>query len=600
MRTACRLVVVVFIICLVTGALPLSASEAPGGDGAHVEASAGAHGGGHDLTHQMMFLALQLGVILIAAKLGGEIFERFLKLPAVLGELASGLAIGPYALGGMTLPLVGVPLFSLSEGASAVIPVTPALYGIATFASIVLLFLAGLETDFRQFLRYAGPGGLVGLGGVLGAFVTGDLLTLMFAPSLGHHDWHFMSKIPLFMGTISVATSVGITARVLSEKEKLDTPEGVTILAGAVIDDVLGIIVLAIVLAMPEGGEGGVDWGQIGGVATKAFGIWLVATALMIALAKPLKRFFGVLKGEGVVPATALGIALVLSGIMESFGLAMIIGAYVAGLGLAKEEDLAHRLDRQIRPMYNVIVPAFFCVMGMLVNFEAMKGALFFGIVFSVVAIFSKVIGCGLPTYLVKFNTRGALRVGFGMLPRGEVALIVAGVGLSRELIGQDMLGVAILMTLVTTVMAPPILVKLFQGGPGVRGVVAPEVAPKEVILRTVEIPRPQREVILSGIVGALRGREDVLVNRPAPGEEIYLVSVPEENLDFELVQAGDRLEVHASEPDRMKTLAIIRGAAFEARSAFEEIDHIARVDVGEHPLASGAEPGTENSASEN
>jgi len=577
MRGICRLIVVMAIVWFLGIAPQIHASEKAADAGAVSEhASAAAdedHGSSHDLVHKMMFLAFQLGVILIAAKLVGEIFERALKMPAVLGELAAGLIIGPFALGGLVIPGLGEPLFPPGEAANAVVPVSEILYGVATFAAIVLLFLAGLETDFRQFMRYAGPGGLVGLGGLLGAFVTGDVVTVLFGQSLGHPEWGFMSPIPLFMGTISVATSVGITARVLSEKGSLDTPEGVTILAGAVIDDVLGIIVLAMVISMSKAGDGGsVEWGMIGGIAAKAFGIWLVATAVMIVLAKPLKAFFGKLKGDGAVPGLALGLALIVSGIMESFGLALIIGAYSCGLALAKEKDLAHRLDRQIRPMYNLIVPVFFCVMGMLVNFEAMGAALTFGIIFSIIAVFSKVIGCGLPTYLVGFNTKGALRIGFGMLPRGEVALIVAGIGLSRGIIGQDMFGVAIMMTLITTVLAPPILVKLFDGKPGRRGEVAPEQPVFEVIYQTRELPRLRREVLLSALMGALRSREGTLVSQPAVGADIYLVTVEDPEIDFEVVEAGEVIEVHASEPEREHVKKIVSDAIAEVKESFAGI----------------------------
>jgi Kef-type K+ transport system membrane component KefB len=522
----------------------------------------------HSLIHRMMLMAFQLGVIIIAAKLGGELFERVLRMPAVLGELASGLLIGPYALGGF--------LFVGQAADPGVVPVSEVIWGLATLASIILLFLAGLETDFRQFMRYAGPGGLVGIGGVVGAFATGDLLTVFFAKSFDA-SWGVTHPIPLFMGTISVATSVGITARVLSEKGKLDSPEGVTILAGAVIDDVLGIIVLAVVLGLAKPGAADVHWTAVAG---KAVGIWIAATIVMILLAKPIKRVLGIFRGEGVVPGLALGIALLLAGLMESAGLAMIIGAYVAGLALAKEQDLAHRLDRQLRPLYNVIVPVFFCVMGMLVDFDAMGASIVFGLVFSGVAIVSKVVGCGLPTYLVKFNTRGALRVGFGMLPRGEVALIVAGVGLTGGIlidgdldVSKEMFGVAIMMTLITTVMAPPILVKLFEGGPGIRGAEpVPEEPHREVVWRTRELAPRRLALVMGTLVGALREREDYDVSRVSPESEIFLVTAAEDEFDFQVVKAEDHVEVHASPPDEERAVGVTRSAIAEARAIFEDI----------------------------
>lgn len=409
-----------------------------------------------DIPHQMMILILQIGVIAIAARLGGEIFERYLKQPSVLGELIAGMIIGPFALGPHIALFGSGPLFPLLESA---ISVSPALYGVATLASIILLFMVGLETDFFQFIRYAGPGAAVGVGGVLGSFITGNLLYVWYSGE------SFMSPAALFMGTVSTATSVGITARVLSEKKQLDSPEGTTILAGAVIDDVLGILILAVVggIATASAVSGqAVNWASIGVIAAKAFGFWLIATLVLIAVSKYLAKGLQWFKTEGSAVALAFGLACLLAGIAETFGLAMIIGAYIMGLALSKEH-ISHFLEEALAPVYACLVPIFFAVMGMLVNFEAMMAAFGFGLLYTLVGIFSKVIGSALPCYLVGFNTRGASRIGIGMLPRGEVALIVAGVGVSQGFIGAEMFGAVIMMTLVTTIIAPPVLVALFK-----------------------------------------------------------------------------------------------------------------------------------------
>ena len=420
------------------------------GDDQHHDSAGG-------ITHQMMILILQLAIIILAAKIGGEVFERYLKQPSVLGELAAGMLIGPYVLGPYISLFGSGALFPLF--ASGTLPVSPELYGVATVASIILLFMVGLETDFHQFMRYAGPGFAVGVGGVAGSFITGDLLYVWYSGD------SFMSPAALFMGTVSTATSVGITARVLSEKKKLDSPEGTTILAGAVIDDVLGILILAVVggIAASAGSEGqSVEWGKIGIIALKAFGFWLGATFLGILVANRLAKAMLWFRTPGSPVTLGLGLALLMAGIAETFGLAMIIGAYIMGLALSKEE-IAHRLERKLLPVYACFVPVFFAVMGMLVNFEAMGKAFVFGLIYSLVAVVSKVLGSALPCYFVGFNTIGAARIGIGMLPRGEVALIVAGVGMSQGFIGQEMFGVVILMTLITTVMAPPMLVWLFK-----------------------------------------------------------------------------------------------------------------------------------------
>jgi Kef-type K+ transport system membrane component KefB len=277
------------------------------------------------------------------------------------------------------------------------------------------------------------------------------------------------------------ATSVGITARVLSDIRKLGTPEGVSILAAAVIDDVLGLLVLAIVLAMAAGavaGEAGlaaggeaqadIDWGELGWLALKAFGIWIGITAAGIFGAKYIERFFSMFKASGAKITLSLALCFLISGFVEMFGLAMIIGAYSIGLGLSQTE-MAKELIKEMEGLYHGLVPVFFVVMGMLVSFPAMREELTFGIALSLLAIASKVFGCGLPALGLGFNVRGATRIGLGMLPRGEVALIIAGMGLARGAIDAGLFGVVIMMTVVTTFLAPVLLVPAFRGGSGLK-----------------------------------------------------------------------------------------------------------------------------------
>ncbi|MFC1706049.1 cation:proton antiporter [Planctomycetota bacterium] len=539
-------------------------------------ASSGEEGDPSHLTHLMVMVAFQLAVIIAAAKLTGEFFDRVLKQPAVLGELAAGLLIGPYALGGMSFG--SFVLFPEGHAAlPGIIPVDETVYAISSLASLLLLFLAGLETDFKQFFRFALQGSMVGIGGVIGAFLTGDLL---------YGWWYgagFMDPVALFMGTISVATSVGITARILSEKQKLDTPEGVTIIAGAVVDDVLGILVLAIVVSMSSTGGGadaGVDWSEIGKIAVSAFGFWAVGTGAAILLAKPIRWLLERLTGPGVVTGCALALAFLMSGLMEAVGhLAMIIGAYSMGLGLAKEKEFAHRLERGLQGTANLLVPVFFCTMGMLVDFSAMQHALTFGLVFSAVAIVAKVLGCGLPTYLVHFNTLGAARVGFGMLPRGEVALIVAGVGLAHGVIGHGMFGVSIMMTLVTTLMAPPILVKLFATAtPGVRtqaavgrsydvAATAAE-AGRERFMETRKFSRFVVEALHEGLLAHLRERSDSTVNKIGATHFITVGDM----ITFELrLLDRERIAIASSPEDQEEVHRLVTEGLARVREMFED-----------------------------
>ncbi|MDE2802076.1 MAG: cation:proton antiporter, partial [Chloroflexota bacterium] len=239
-------------------------------------------------------------------------------------------------------------------------------------------------------------------------------------------------------------------------------PEGVTIIAAAVVDDVLGILILAIVVAMAE--TGAVEIGELGVVVAKALGFWLALTGLVIVLSGYISRALGWFRDSGAPLALALGLALLGAGLAESFGLAMIIGAYSVGLGLAGT-PLASRIHERLMGVYQFLVPVFFVVMGMLFDLTQISGVLGFGLALSALAIVSKVLGAGGPALAVGFNGRGAWRIGLGMLPRGEVALIIAGIGLSRGVIGHDLFGVALLMTMITTVVAPVLLVSAFRSG---------------------------------------------------------------------------------------------------------------------------------------
>ncbi len=293
------------------------------------------------------------------------------------------------------------------------------------------------------------------MGGVILPFTLGALFTIW----MGFAD-SFLHPTALFIGATLTATSVGITARILSDMGKINTPEGVTILASAVIDDVLGILVLTIVLGIVDKGK--VSFLDAGIVTFKALSIWFIILAIGLIIVKPLTKFLKTLKSEGAWLGIVLALAYFASYLAESFGLAMIIGAYAIGLAFSTT-DIKEEIIEDLRGVYHFLVPIFFVVMGMLVDIRKVGKALFFGIVITIVATLTKIFGCGIPAFFVKFNFLGATRIGIGMLPRGEVALIVAGIALAKGAITHDIYGVAIMMTAVTTLLAPILLVPLLR-----------------------------------------------------------------------------------------------------------------------------------------
>ena len=406
-------------------------------------------------------LVLQLAVILIAAKLSGEICERFLKIPPVLGELGAGILIGPFALGGVDIPGLG-PLFEdLHSAASGTegftLPISESLWSIAQIGAIILLFTAGLETNLRQFVRYAGPASIVAVGGSVVPFILGAAVTVAFGYADGFGD-----PKALFVGAIFTATSIGISVRVLGDLRRLDTAEGVTILAAAVLDDVLGILILTVVLGIAIEGEFSAS--STGLIALKTIGFWVALTGLGVLLSKRISDLFGRFRVSGAAMGLALGLAFLASALAEMFGLAMIIGAFSIGLALSGT-DLAHRLEEPLRGVYAALIPIFFVVMGMLVDVTALGGVWQFGIAATALAIIGKVVGSGVPALFTGFNLFGAWRIGIGMLPRGEVALIMAGIGVGAGLIRQELFGVAIIVTVVTTMLAPLVLARSFPEG---------------------------------------------------------------------------------------------------------------------------------------
>ena len=491
------------------------------------------------MTPKMLFLVLQIGIILFAAKLGGML-AGLLKLPSVLGELAAGIVIGPWALGGIPIPgfdgmfreglFYGHALRAQAAAGGNPFAATPELYGICTVASVVLLFLSGIETNLKMFLRYAFAGSLVGIGGVVFSFAFGDLAavyaTTLFPDTLGgiaclahlgelvkagELTRAILDPAALFMGIMSTATSVGITARILSEKKKMDSEEGVTIMAGAVIDDVLGIIVLAIgmgiIASQKSAGDAarGVQWGAIGRTAASAFGVWLGGTLLGVVLARKISWLLKLFKKPVAIATLAFGLSLIIAGMFEALGLTLIIGAYVMGLALSRT-DIKHLVQDNLSSIYTFFVPIFFCVMGMMVDVSALcsKPVLIFGGIYTALAVLAKIVGCAIPSLFCGFNALGALRVGAGMIPRGEVALIIAGIGLSNGYLTQEVFGIGILMTLITTVVAPPLLVGLFV--PKAAGVRHPRKNQDGSRAVSFELPSAEvAEVMLSQLVDEFR-----------------------------------------------------------------------------------------------
>ncbi len=490
-----------------------------------------------DVTHanimrRMMLLVLQMGVILLAVKLGSMLIEKT-GLPGVMGELAAGMIIGPYALGQIAVPGFAEGIFPLG----ARFPVSAELYGVAMLGAIVLLFTVGLETNLSLLKQYSLAGSLVGFGGVAVSFVLGDLAAVVLYPLLSEGTLGFFDPAALFMGTIACATSVGITARVLSERRSMDTPESVTILTGAVIDDVLGIVILAVVMGIVSARStetGRMDWGHIAWIAIKAVGIWLSATALGLLASRKIGSLLKFFRTRSSIAFMGLGLALVLAALFEEAGLAMIIGAYVMGLTLSRT-DISNVVRERVHFVREFLAPVFFCVMGMLVDLSVFvtPTVLLFGAGYTLAAGAAKLIGSGLPSMFANFNLRGASRIGLGMMPRSEVALIIAGVGVAVGVLDENMLAAVVMMSVVTSIVAPSLLVMLFRGShSGLRR--EPRVAQRYESLRFDFPSGNVAEFFVSKIRDVLES-DGFYVHRLAPDRPIYQIRKDSLVIDFRL-----------------------------------------------------------------
>ncbi|MFW5690093.1 MAG: cation:proton antiporter, partial [Spirochaetota bacterium] len=285
-------------------------------------------GPSHSLEHRMTQLALQIGIILFAGFFGALVARR-LRIPVILGEIVAGILIGPWALGSVPIPGYPDGLFPRVENA---LSISPELYGFAVVASIVLLFLMGLQTDLRLFLRFAVKGSLVGLAGAILSVLGGILVArLMIGADAG-------DPRSLFLGVVAIAASVDITGRILSERRKMASPEGVTILSASVMEDVVGITLLAVVLGVDalEGTASQLElWREIVQIGGRALLVWLGFTTLGIVFSRRIGALLKSVRKPAQIAVLSLGLALILAGLFEAAGLAMIIGAYVMGLSLA-------------------------------------------------------------------------------------------------------------------------------------------------------------------------------------------------------------------------------------------------------------------------
>ena len=375
-------------------------------------------------------ILLHLFIIFTAAKIFAEIFTR-LKQPIVIGELIAGAVIGAHGLG-----LIGD---------------THVNDAIAELGVIILLFMVGLETRMDDMREVGRPAIMVGFFGVMIPMVMGYGLFTLYG---------FDSIRALFMGTAMVATSIGITARVLGDMGLIKHRTSRIILGAAILDDILGLLVLAMVSSLAKGSFNYVEFSILLAEAL-LFVVFLTTVGPKLA-GKHIHKFVDRLHIGEAPFAIGLIMVLGLSVLAEYIGLAAIIGAFLAGIVLSETSDFL-KLEKKFEPVSHFLVPVFFVVMGTKFDILALltPSTLVLLTLTVIVAVISKMIGSALGTFQLGWRT--ALQTGVGMVPRGEVGIVVGTIGLSLGVIGQELYGIVLGMSILTTVIAPPLLTLSFR-----------------------------------------------------------------------------------------------------------------------------------------
>lgn len=387
-------------------------------------------------------VVISLSLLLFTSKIFAELFHR-IKLPIVLGELLAGMIVGPYALGGL-LMFDGEPLVNLDE----------TIKHIGELAAIVILFVAGLEITPREFLKGGVSAFTIGALGVIIPFFAGFMIFTLYGLEL--------LQI-LLIATALTATSIAISIQVLTSLGKMQSKEARLILGAAIVDDILAIAVLSVVLTMVQTGNTTPDVIDISILILKILGLFAALLIGSIVIVPRILHRERLWKSRGSIEGITTAIFFGGAGIAAIVGLSPIVGAFAIGMAVASTR-LIKQVEEYVHKLQIIFAPLFFAIIGAQVdlrgvNIEVLSIA---GIIVAV-AILTKLVGCGLPSWIFLKDKTKSMRVGIGMVSRGEVGLIVAGVGASSGVLSGDIYTAIIIMVAATTIITPIWLKKSYQ-----------------------------------------------------------------------------------------------------------------------------------------
>lgn len=380
---------------------------------------------------QFVNVIIAVCVLLFAAKLMAELFVR-LKLPIVLGELVAGMIVGPFAIGSF-FTINGDSIIRLGEEIKI----------LGEIGAIVILFIAGLEMTPREFIRGGKAAFTVGALGVIVPFFVGFFVFQLFG---------FQAYQAMLVATALTATSIAISVQVLSEFGKLKSPEARLIIGAAVVDDILAIAVLSVITSL--GVTDTVDIADAMFTILKVLGFF-AAMAIVAVFVVPRIASSKMWKAGGSVEGVVTAVFFGTAGLAASIGLSPILGSFVVGMALASSK-VFERVEHYISKLGLIFAPLFFAIIGAQVDLRGITPEiLVLAAIVIAVAITTKLAGCGLPAWMFLKNKQQARRVGIGMISRGEVGLIVAGVGLTSGVLTSNVYSTIILMVAATTLITP-------------------------------------------------------------------------------------------------------------------------------------------------
>lgn len=377
-----------------------------------------------------------LAIIIVFAKFFG-VLARKCKAPQVVGEIIAGLLIGPCVLG--------------------LVQQSDFLTGMAEVGVVLLMFSAGLETDLKELMKTGPIAFLIACCGVFVPLVGGTLLYMGFYGTAPWGSEKFFTAV--FIGVIMTATSVSITVQALKELGRLKGRVGTTILSAAIIDDVIGIVVLTFVIGFKNPDS------NPGKVVLNTVLFFVVAIVVGFILYKIFRKLDDKYPHTRRIPIMGLALCFAFAYIAETyFGIADITGAYVAGIILCSIRDSSYIDEKMEVSSYMIFGPVFFASIGLKTNIDSLDGKiLLFSLGFVLVALITKIIGCGLMARICRFSTADSLKIGVGMMTRGEVALIVAQKGLSVGVLSPVYFTSVILLIIVSSVLTPIVLKLLYS-----------------------------------------------------------------------------------------------------------------------------------------